>query len=107
MDLTTNTQTLTQDLLDLKLYVFADRFQVPRLQRALNRSIISNLYSVDNTGVPFLNAIIYALNNLPPADPMLEIMCKSCEPSLGKASAIEATQDLPYEFLHRYMMRAA
>lgn len=92
----------TGDIWKIKLYVFADRFAVPTLRTAMNRQIVNDPDANARTYwdcVP----IIYAFDNLPPTDPILDLFVdryymKWC----GWGTP---TEMLPHDFLQRVLQR--
>lgn len=93
-------------MLQLQLYVFANRFQVPLLRRTLNRMII--YWSPDSTSPS--RQVIYAFANLPSTDPILDFFVDihfvQWELRHDKYWHQEDLfSKLPHEFLLRFMHR--
>lgn len=96
----------------VKLYVFANRFLVPTLRKALTHKILHTLDEVNRGAVRPLSyaSVIYAFNNLPSTDPMLDMFVDLYHMSWTSESDIDPKQiglfpQLPHEFLLRFMRR--
>ncbi|KAI4960045.1 hypothetical protein J4E86_001664 [Alternaria arbusti] len=90
------------DICKIKLYVFADRFAVPVLRTAMNRQIVQD----SDAGPPVelgYKSIIYAFENLPPSDPLLDLFVDRhyVEWSGYKVPMLQ----LPHDFLLRFFER--
>ncbi len=91
-------------MLVLKLYVFADSFMVPNLRDQVNRYIARcNLHTPDD------KHIIYAFDNLPSTDPILDFFVDTCyteliiEPRDFEAKT-KALSHMPHDFLLRFVV---
>ncbi|KAF1955497.1 hypothetical protein CC80DRAFT_474241 [Byssothecium circinans] len=96
------------DMLQIKTYIFADRFLIPGFRCALHNSMADVLVRVGNP--PYYDMIIYAFDNLPPKSKMLSLLvrmhCEFWNPALDKdfKGELRRRAELPYEFLMRSMI---
>jgi hypothetical protein len=95
-------------MLRLKLYVFADRFIVPLLREQLNRAIVND-YDSDCPCLEEYETITYVFNNLPPNDPILDLIVDRYfmvwRLDLDEGEDEDAYNNLPHEFLLRFYKR--
>lgn len=100
--------SVSAKMLRLKLYVFADRFVVPRLREQLNRAIVND-YDSDCPALEEYKTITYAFHNLPPTDPILDLIVDRYfmvwRLDLDEGEDEEAYETLPHEFLLRFYKR--
>lgn len=100
--------SVSAKMLRLKLYVFADRFVVPRLREQLNRAIVND-YDSDCPALEEYETITYVFGNLPPTDPMLDLFVDRYfmvwRLDLDEGEEEEAYEALPHEFLLRFYKR--
>lgn len=95
-------------MLRLRLYVFADRFVVPQLRKQLNRAIVND-YDSDCPCLEEYETITYVFNNLPPTDPILDLIVDRYfmiwRLDLDEGEDEGAYDNLPHEFLLRFYKR--
>ncbi|KAH6639456.1 hypothetical protein C7974DRAFT_131865 [Boeremia exigua] len=100
--------SISAKMLRLKLYVFADRFVVPRLREQLNRAIVND-YDSDCPALEEYETITYAFYNLPSTDPILDLIVDRYfmvwRLDLDEGEEDEAYELLPHEFLLRFYKR--
>ncbi|KAL6706150.1 hypothetical protein ACN47E_006066 [Coniothyrium glycines] len=97
-------------ILKLKFYVFADRFIVRNLSAELNRRIVNEHSSRAFPGHPGHEEIIYAFNNLPETDPLLDfyadILFYVWNLDMDQLhNQVSLRSQLPRELLLRFMLR--
>lgn len=95
-------------MLRLKLYVFTDRFVVPGLRKQLNRAIVND-YESDCPCLEEYETIMYVFNNLPPTDPILDLIVDRYfmvwRLDLDEFEDEGAYNNLPHDFLLRFYKR--
>ncbi|KAJ4994280.1 snare domain-containing protein [Stagonosporopsis vannaccii] len=100
--------SVSAKMLRLKLYVFADRFVVPKLRQQLNRAIVND-YDSDCPALEEYETITYAFLNLPSTDPILDLIVDRYfmvwRLDLDEGEDEEAYDTLPHEFLLRFYKR--
>jgi hypothetical protein len=100
--------SVSAKMLRLKLYVFADRFVVPRLRQQLNRAIVND-YDSDCPALEEYETIAYVFNNLPQTDPILDLIVDRYfmvwRLDLDEGEDRDAYENLPHEFLLRFYKR--
>jgi hypothetical protein len=62
------------DMLQIKLYVLANRLKVPSLRKALNREIVNDPIAGQKVALWWYDTIKYAFENLPATDPILDLI---------------------------------
>lgn len=100
--------SVSAKMLRMKLYVFADRFVVPLLREQLNRAIVND-YDSDCPALEEYETVVYAFNNLPCTDPLLDLIIDRYfmvwRLDLDEGEDEEAYETLPHEFLLRFYRR--
>ncbi|KAF1928705.1 uncharacterized protein M421DRAFT_5155 [Didymella exigua CBS 183.55] len=100
--------SISAKMLRIKLYVFADRFIVPKLREQLNRAIVND-YDSDCPALEEYETVTYAFNNLPPTDPLLDLIVDRYfmvwRLDLDEGEEEDAYNNLPHEFLLRFYKR--
>ncbi|KAI4652439.1 hypothetical protein J4E93_002641 [Alternaria ventricosa] len=94
----------------IKLYVFADRFAVSALRTTMNRRIVMGSQIIRSAAWR-IHQIIYAFDNLPSADPLLDYLADRYYMDGPSADdTVEASSmanKLPKEFLVRFFKRVS
>ena len=100
--------SISAKMLRLKLYVFADRFVVPFLRKQLNRAIVND-YDSDCPALEEYETITYAFSNLPPTDPILDLIVDRYfmvwRLDLDEGEDDGSYETLPHGFLLRFYKR--
>ncbi|KAI4616808.1 hypothetical protein J4E83_006389 [Alternaria metachromatica] len=94
----------------IKLYVFADRFAVSALRTVMNRRIVMGSQIIRSAAWRY-HHIIYAFDNLPPTDPLLDYLADRYYmdgPSMDDSvEASSMANNLSKEFLVRFFKRVS
>jgi hypothetical protein len=92
--------------MQMKAYIFADRFLVPGLRCAIHNYIADEL--IQGGKPPSYEMVVYAFDNLPAKSKMLALVvklyCVFSKPSDDSKAEIRRRSELPWEFLLRVML---
>lgn len=98
--------TTMEHMLQLKVCVFADRFLVPALKKAVHNFFIND--HSDNSSAPRYEIVIYAFKNLPENDKILDYLVAKhvvkWNATMDQGQELELRQDLSRDFLLRVMV---
>ena len=94
-------------LLQVKLYVLADRLAVPTLRRLLNRILVGSARFYPF--VPRYEDVTHAFNHLPPTDPILDYFVGAFfmqwDSNIHRLRSGDPLSQLPQDFLLRFMLK--
>ncbi|KAF2656849.1 hypothetical protein K491DRAFT_715065 [Lophiostoma macrostomum CBS 122681] len=97
--------TAASRMMFMKLYVFADRFSVPKLRKAVNNHYVTS----GARFTPWYDVVIYAFDNLPSAYKILDFLVDTQCANWSDKDSPEETElkaKLPHDFLVRVMSRS-
>ncbi|KAI4629190.1 uncharacterized protein J4E87_003452 [Alternaria ethzedia] len=88
----------------MKLYVFSDKYNVPKLKRDCLDALFEHLGDETAYKLPNLNDVAYAVKNLNDEDPLLRMIIDGfCYHGNGECWETEQIQNLPFPFIAKLM----